>query len=95
MELKLDNDYTITNDSNCYTLTYRRITGTNPDTGKPIVSLRVRYYPNLRQALQCYTDTAIKTSEGITGAKQLIAALIKINNNILNGLRELEDGNKK
>jgi len=61
--MKIDDYYTLENDSNCWTLSYREESGFNKKTGRPIVSQRNTYHMTIKQALMRYIDDQLKDCE--------------------------------
>ena len=66
MAIKLDEFYTVEDDTNCWTLTYKKATGkTSETTGDPTYTVKPTYHANLRQALSKYLDESLKGSSSL------------------------------
>lgn len=63
--IRLDDFYTVDDESACWSLTYRKEGDINPTTGKPSISTDVSYHANLKQALTKYLDESLKGSESL------------------------------
>ena len=61
--MRLDEFYTVEDDGNCWTLTYRKEGDINPKTGKPVISTDASYHMNLKQALVAYLDRCVMGSQ--------------------------------
>ena len=70
--MEIDNNYTLENDSNQWTLIYKEQQGINEKTGKPITTVRRWYCSSLTNALKRYFDESLKPSKDIQELKQLI-----------------------
>lgn len=60
MIIKLDDNWRIEADSASWNLLYEKVGDINPDTGKPMVSRDVAYYPTLATAFYGYLDKTMK-----------------------------------
>ena len=59
--MKLDNNFTLENDSNCWTLKYEKETDRiNAKTGKAIIESNQWYFADIKQSLKWYCDKAVK-----------------------------------
>ena len=63
--MKIDEKYTIENDSNQWVLNYRSEGDINKRTGKPTISTNKWYCGSLKQCLNRYLDESLKQSTTI------------------------------
>jgi len=77
--IKLDNSYSLENDSNQWVLNFREEGGINPKTNKPIIRTSVWYCGSLTSCLSRYINEVGKPSKDI---KELIN-ILNIANNVI------------
>lgn len=70
--MKIDNNYSIENDSHQWILKYEREGDINQKTGKPTKSESKWYCGTLKQALQRYLDECLKPAKDAQTIIQLI-----------------------
>jgi hypothetical protein len=63
--MKLDENYTIKQDTYNFILHYENEGDVNPETGKPTVTVRDTFYPTLEQALLAYASRCQNVNEGV------------------------------
>lgn len=56
----IDNEYSLTHDRYAWQLNYRHEGEISKKTGKPMVKIWKRWYPNLELALNAYKDDKLK-----------------------------------
>jgi hypothetical protein len=61
--MKLDENFTIESDSNCWTLNLRILRPIDEVTGKAPVYEKQTFHASLKQALRAYFDEKLKTTE--------------------------------
>lgn len=77
--MRIDEFYTLTNDSNGWTLKFEEFTGKLTKNGNPSKKTHTTYHGTLLQALTRYLDDCLKASESVEEIHQKIEeALVKI-----------------
>ena len=61
--MKIDDNFTIEPESNCWTLNYRRENPINEATGKATITTWQTFHMTLKQALDVYFDHKLKQGE--------------------------------
>ena len=61
----LDENFTLTNDSNNWMLNYEKEGEINPKTNRPTLTKETWYFGNLNQALNRYVNESAKQSETV------------------------------
>jgi len=80
--IKIDDNYTIEIDSICVYLRYEYVTDLiNKKTGKPIITKKHTYHPNIKEALKYYVNDSINYADGIL---DILKRLDEIEKKILN-----------
>lgn len=75
--MKIDENYTLENDSNQWVLNYRSEGEINPKTNKPITTENKWYCGTLSQALNRYLDESLKPSKDIQQLKAVLDLSMK------------------
>jgi len=75
--MRLDENFTLENDTNCWTLVYAKISDQLNDKGNPIVSRGQTYHGSIKAALISYCDKALKPCESIVETLEKIDILEK------------------
>lgn len=87
--MRIDENYSIENDSNQWVLEYTSKGDINPKTNKPTISTNKWYCSNLKQCLSRYLDESLKPADSI----QTLIGLMSITDSkieiYLNELKEL------
>ena len=63
--MKLDENFTLENDQNSWTLYYEENKGKLNKKGEPIISKNQTYHKNIQHALTAYIDKALKPCESV------------------------------
>ena len=80
--MKIDNNYSIEKDPECFILKYENPTGkVSKKTGKEIVTTSQTYHANLQQALSSYVNKVVEIPESVS---KLISQLKGIETSIRN-----------
>lgn len=71
-DMKLDDNFTVTNDAYSWTLHLRREGDINPKTGKPSVCEKKWHFGNLKDCLRRYLDESLKPAESVEEMRDLL-----------------------
>lgn len=85
--MRIDENYSIENDSNQWTLKYSQEGEINKKTGKPTLTENRWYFGTLKGCLNRYLDESIKPAENIDLVVKLLSSAERNIENLIAGLK--------